>query len=156
MKRSSQPQRSFWPWAIGGYFAVAILGIVIFVVWTTSHKMELVRADYYDHEILFQKQIDAQKRTTALGSQVAIALDDESRAVKLRLPVDHVNAGIEGTAQLYRPSNARLDQKIRLDPDQAGEQTIPVNLAPGLWRIRMEWSADSVSYFHEQTIIARE
>jgi nitrogen fixation protein FixH len=154
MNPLTQRQRSFWPWAIGGYFAIAILGIVSFVGWTMSHKMELVRADYYEHEILFQRQIDAKNRTAALGSQVAITFDHAGRSLKLRLPATHVRAGLEGTAQLYRPSDSRLDQKIRLDPDGTGKQTISANLAPGLWRIRMEWMANSNLYFHEQTIIA--
>lgn len=138
------------------YFGVAIAGIVTFVGWTMFHRMELVRKDYYEHEILFQKQIDAKSRTAALGTQVVIAFEGEHQTLRLRVPPAHVRAGLQGTAQLYRPNDSHLDERIKLEPNQAGEQAIRKRLAPGLWRVSIEWTVNSSRYFHEEAIIAGE
>ena len=64
---ASQSKSSLWPYAIAGYFALAITGIAIFITWAVRQNMDLVRSDYYEHEILFQKHIDAVNRTRPLA-----------------------------------------------------------------------------------------
>jgi DNA-binding NarL/FixJ family response regulator len=36
---------------------IVLCAIVVFVTWAVRQNMDLVRSDYYGHEILFQKQI---------------------------------------------------------------------------------------------------
>jgi nitrogen fixation protein FixH len=49
---------------------------------------------------------------------------------------------------LYRPSSAGLDQKLKLEPDAKGVQTIDAaKLLPGLWEVRVFWTADRRDYF---------
>ena len=155
MNSAPNSKRSIWPIAIGSYFALAILGIITFVAWSTTHKMELVRTDYYEQEILFQKQIDARKRAAALGHEVAITLDQHQRFVKVRVPESHVRADLTGTVRLYRPSNAALDRVVRLELSPSGEQNIDAgHLLPGLWRVSLEWTANNTLYSYETAIIA--
>lgn len=152
---ASQPsKRSLWPCAIGGYFACAITGIVIFVTWAISQNMDLVRSDYYEHEILFQRHIDAVNRTRPLGEQVAIGFDSNTRVIRTRIPVTHVTRQLSGQVHLYRPSDAKLDQHLELKPSTAGDQSIDTaRLAPGLWKVRVEWTANTEAYVFERSLV---
>ena len=150
---ATPPKRSLWPYAIAGYFALAITGIAIFITWAVHQNMDLVRPDYYEHEILFQKQIDAVNRTRPFARELAIAFHAETRSLSLRLPATHVSQQFIGQAHLYRPANAKLDQHIDLHPGHDGTQTIKTApLAPGLWKVRLDWTANGESFAFEQTI----
>ena len=149
-----KPRRSPWPYAIGSYFAVVITCIAIFITWAVKQNMDLVRSDYYEQEILFQRHIDAAKRTMALGSQVALTLDAKAGVLMVRVPATHVTRVSHGNVHLYRPSNATLDRHIPFQPDANGQAVLPVhNLASGLWRIRAEWTAGGESYLLENNVL---
>jgi nitrogen fixation protein FixH len=154
MNAVTPPKRSFWPHAIASYFALAITGIAIFITWAVRQNMDLVRADYYEHEILFQKQIDAVNRTRPFASELTAAYDFSKHTLLVSVPAAHVGEQFRGKAHLYRPSDAKLDQRIDLKPDRQGKQIInPANLTPGLWKVRLDWTANGESFAFEQTII---
>ena len=147
-------KRSLWPYAIGGYFCIAITGIVIFIMWALHQNMDLVRADYYEHEILFQDQIDAVNRARPFAREVIAAYDLKKRSLLVSVPVAHLGPQFSGEAHLYRPSDAKLDQRIDLNPAPDGKQTInAANLAPGLWKVRLDWTVNGETFAFEQTII---
>src|ERR1043165_8307480 len=81
-----------WPYAIIGYFVFFVMCVAAFITWAVRQDMDLVRKDYYDHEILFQQQIDRQKRALDLGPQAAIAYDPALHAVTISLPASHASA----------------------------------------------------------------
>jgi nitrogen fixation protein FixH len=151
---SHQSRRSLWPYAIGGYFVLAITGIAIFVTWAVSQNMDLVRSDYYEHEILFQRHIDAVNRTRPLGDQVAITFNADARAILARIPAAHVATQLSGRVHLYRPSDAKLDRHVELKPGADGEQSIDAaQLASGLWKVRVEWTTNREEYVFERSLI---
>ena len=145
---------SFWPYAIAGYFAIAITGIVVFITWATHQSMDLVRADYYEREILFQDQIDAVNRTRPFAGKLGAVYDLDRRTLLVSVPAAHLESQFSGEAHLYRPSNAKLDQRVDLRPAPDGKQMInAANLAPGLWKIRLNWKANGEAFEFEQTFI---
>lgn len=147
-------KRSLWPYAIAGYFAVAITGIALFITWAVRQNLDLVRPDYYEHEILFQKQIDAVNRARPFASELTIAYDLNKHALLVRVPAAHTGEEFTGKVLLYRPSNAKLDQSIRLQPGRDGKQMInAAHLAPGLWKVRLDWTAGGKTFAFDQTII---
>jgi nitrogen fixation protein FixH len=147
-------KRSLWPYAIAGYFGLAIAGIAIFVTWAVRQNMDLVCADYYEHEILFQKQIDAVNRTRPFVRELNVAYDMANGSLLVRLPAMHAREQFTGKAHLYRPSNAKLDQSIDLKPADDGTQTIDaMHLAPGLWKVRLDWTTAGESFAFEQTVV---
>lgn len=154
MKPVSQPTRSAWPYAIAGFFLTALCAIAVFVTWAVRQNMDLVRPDYYEHEILFQTQIDAVNRTRPFVGELAVAYDLDQRILVLRLPRTHIGARFSGQAHLYRPSNAKLDRQVSLKPAHDGTQTInTAELAPGLWKVRLTWKANGESFAFEQSIV---
>jgi len=154
MKTSALSKCSLWPYAIAGYFAFAITGIACLITWAVKQNMDLVRSDYYEQEILFQQHIDAAARTRALGANVALNFDANAHALLVRVPATHVAQSFDGTLHLYRPSDAKLDRHLKLKPATTGEQLMnTAELAPGLWRARVEWTANRESYLLENSIV---
>ncbi len=150
----SRNKRSLWPYAIAGHFFIMICAMGVFVTWAVRQKMDLVRSDYYEDEILFQKQINALNRTRAFSSELTVAYDHQRHALRLRLPSSHAGAPFTGKAHLYRPSDARLDERIDLKPARDGTQTInTIRLAPGLWKVRLDWTAGGETFAFEQSIV---
>jgi nitrogen fixation protein FixH len=134
------------------FFAVLIALIATMVTWSMHQDSELVGADYYDQEMRFQQRIDSTKRAQAFGSQVAIAY--EAGQIVVRLPVAHAAKHPVGTIRLYRPSEAKLDQEVKLAVDPAGQQQLPTaGLRPGLWKTRVSWTVGTEEYYRDETLI---
>ena len=137
-----------WPYSIGGFFAVAILAAIGWVMFCIGHGTDLVAADYYEQEVEYQDQMNRVGRAQELSSQVAIAYDTELDRIRVQLPVAHAASHPQGSIHLYRPSEANLDQRVRLHTDDQGIQNLDAGqLKDGLWDIRLQWTVDGQEYF---------
>ena len=144
-------KRNLWPYAITAYFVLFITGVITWVVFAVHHEDQLVRPDYYEHEMRFQQQIDRAARTAALGSGVQVTYQLAEQTLRLTLPGQETSGG---TVRLYRPSDAKLDRSVKLELDARGSQTIDVaGLEPGLWKVRLSWSTDGNEYYFDQPVI---
>ena len=146
-------KRNLWPIAIIVYFVVFITGIVVWVSFAMRHDDQLVRPDYYEHEIKYQGQIDRIVRTRSLQAAAGVSYDHSSRAILLTLPRDSSHAA-EGTVHLYRPSDARLDQKLTLLLNERGEQRIDTSaLQGGLWKVLVTWQVGDQEFYIEKPLV---
>ena len=146
--------RNPWPIAIVSFFIVFITVVVAFILWSTRQRMDLVRADYYDEEIKFQEQLDRLNRTKPINAQVVIGYDSMQDVITINLPAATAKHDPSGSIQLYRPSDAHLDHRIRLAADANGAQRIDARkLRPGLWKVRVQWVVDGQEYFFDQPVI---
>ena len=145
------------PWPVGLilFFIVFTTYIVGFVIFASSQKMDLVRADYYDQEIRFQQQIDRVQRSAPILANADIDYDRTGDFVTVRLPsVKYDDGG--GTVAFYRPSDASLDASVKLGLDPHGSQSVSVHsLRAGLWKVRIQWKADGREYFFEKAIVIK-
>lgn len=144
--------RSLWPYAIIAWMALFATGVVSYIVFAQGHRMELVRADYYEQDVRFQERMDRVERTRAMPHPVSVA--HAGGRITLTLPAEHARAGAVGTVELYRPSDARLDRELPLAVDAHGGQTIDArDLRPGLWKVRVSWTAAGEDYFHDESVV---
>jgi hypothetical protein len=123
------------------------------IVLAVRQDMDLVRADYYEHEMRYQDQIDRLGGTLALGSQIAISYSPAEQAIVVALPAAHASAA-QGCVRLYRPADARLDREVplRIGPD--GRQRVEAKtLRGGLWKVRVEWTVDGREYYSDQPLV---
>jgi nitrogen fixation protein FixH len=152
---SRQPlKRNLWPVAIIAYFAVAILGAVIFVVWAVRQDMDLVRNDYYAEELRFQKQMERVERAGQLKEAASIVYSFDDQMITVALPPDHSNKLSEGSIHFYRPSDATLDLDLKLQVSADGKQRVPTaGLQAGLWKVRLLWKVDGEEFFTDRSII---
>jgi hypothetical protein len=146
--------RNPWPTAIIGYFILFISFLIGFVAFASRQKVELVAKDYYANEILYQQQIERNKRTQPFHGRVFIKYYPESRTAVAGLPAEHLSGSLVGKVRFYRPSNAQLDREFVLSPDAAGRQTFDVTrLESGLWRVKIDWKANGLEYSYETSIV---
>jgi nitrogen fixation protein FixH len=119
-----------------------------------SQKVDLVSADYYEKELKFQGQIDRAERTHREASGTAIAYDAARQQITVSLPPGHGQGNVSGSIELYRPSAAEMDRAIKLEPDAHGIQRLDAaGLAPGLWKVRITWTAENQNYYLEQKVV---
>ena len=149
-----KPARNPWPISITVFFVILICAIFSFILFANRHREELVRPDYYAEEMRFQQQLDRLNRTQPIKDRIAISFDPGERSVRISLPVGTDNPSVVGEIHLYRPSNSRLDRKMRLTLDAHGIQRInAAGLRPGLWKVRVQWTVEGREYFLDETVV---
>jgi nitrogen fixation protein FixH len=151
-----KPSKNLWPVGIILTFVVFISATVGLVVLASTQHVDLVNSNYYDQEIKYQSRIDSQSRTRELGASASIAYDPASKRIVITLPEDQIRNGIAGHIELYRPSMAGLDRQFDLDLKTSNAQSLDASdLTPGLWKVRVTWTANNQSFFLDQKIIVR-
>lgn len=149
--------RNLWPHAIVAWFVIFASALGAWITYAVRQDMDLVRGDYYEEEVRFQKQLDRLNRTAAVRSEVALQYDAARAEVTLRLPAAHLSGQPKGHIHFYRPSDAALDFQVPLNVDVAGLQRIDVSaLRAGQWRARVQWGATGQDYFFEETVVLDE
>jgi nitrogen fixation protein FixH len=148
--------RNPWPIAIIAYFIVFTSCVAGFGTWVIRQNMDLVRKDYYEEEVRFQQQMEKVTRTRPFESSISVAYAAKEGVLKVQLPQAHAMQGPAGRIDLYRPSDASLDQHLALAVDRDGtQQMVPQKLRAGLWKVRMNWNADGQDYFSERSILVK-
>jgi nitrogen fixation protein FixH len=140
-------KRNPWPYAIVLYFVVFIAAIVAWITFAVRNEHELVRSDYYEQEIKFQKDIDGQSR--AAGVNIDVSYDSTQQSVTISLPAQ----ADSGSIYFYRPSDAKADREIALAL-KGGSQKVDVrDFKDGLWKIRVTWMQAGAEYRHNSTLV---
>lgn len=147
-------KRSFWPIAIIGFFVLAILGIVSFIAWAVGQDMDLVRKDYYAQDISYQKQFDRMQRAQQLNSAATIEHDNTAQTIVITLPAAQSHRETTGFVHFYRPSDASLDQTVKLAVNENGTQRIDAtSFRDGHWRIRVYWKVNGEEFYFERSLV---
>ena len=152
----SSPTFNPWPYSLIAFFALFILAVVSYARFAIQHDVELVAVDYYERELQFADQMQRIARTRALGDEVALTHDSNSQSLILRLPNEHVAAGVHGQITLYYPAKSARDRIIPLKPNEDGTQQIPYAwLSGGRWKVQVAWTAQAAEYFLEESVDLR-
>ncbi|MEK7685929.1 MAG: FixH family protein [Verrucomicrobiota bacterium] len=146
-----------WPVAIIAFFALFISATLGLVIFTSFHRMELVSKDYYEQEIKYQDQIERLNRTQRIRSRVALSYDPVKQQITITMPPEHTRRHVEGRIHFYRPSAAGLDREVKLECGTDGLQVVnAANLRPGLWKVRVFWTAGQEEYFYDQMVVINQ
>jgi nitrogen fixation protein FixH len=144
--------RNAWPLGIVTAFILFIGGTTALIVVACQHPSELVSANYYEDELRFQDHMDKIDRTRLAAA--SLAYDPSLARLTLMLPVAHAQSGLAGTIRFFRPSSSGLDKTVELSPDARGIQNVDVGtLQPGLWKVKVSWTADGVEYLLDEKIV---
>ena len=147
------PRWNPWPVCIITFFAFAVIGCVSFVTFCTLHPSELVAEDYYEQEIRYQSQLDRIELVHSSGSLASIQYNADHKEITISIPRIGDTSPPTGKVELYRPSAASLDQSVKLEIDEKGRQQIDTaKLQPGLWKVKVTWSAGGRDYFLDQKV----
>src|SRR4051812_40057694 len=94
--QSSTGSHNPWPVLLVAYFIVFITFIVVFIIFASRQKVDLVSHDYYDNEVRFQGQIDRVKRTQALGLPAEVTYNAVQQSLTVALPAEHARQAPSG------------------------------------------------------------
>ena len=150
-------KRNPWPYAIIAYFIVFISGVVTWVTFAIRNDDQLVRPDYYEHEIRYQKQIDRVHRTAPIKAEILAVYDYPARKVAITLPAQTNRDTAKGEIHFYRPSDSRLDRRFDLAIDSQFTQIFDVTeFKQGLWKVFVTWSDRGGDYYFEKILVLSE
>lgn len=128
---------------------IAFVGFImtLVVISVRQDDIHLVTENYYEKEIKYQDQIEREKSAAGLDREV-LAYDALTKTMVLDLPV-----GVKGNLQLFRPSDARLDQQLPIDILEEGKTSVPLEkLKSGYWRVQLTWTENGVDFYQEKKI----
>jgi hypothetical protein len=135
-------------WIVVAFLAFAMF-IGVLVVISMRQDVNLVAHDYYQKELQYQDQIERLNNTNQLRVKPSIQLH-EGIYMNIYFPNMVVE---EGSVQLFRPSDATLDQRFALRSTADSIQQFKVRpLDKGMYKIKLEWKMDGKEYFLEEII----
>jgi len=144
-----------WLWGI-------TLGITVFISfylglahWAYQSDVNLMYDNYYAKDIVFEQQIRRVERTEALPVVPHLSYDQQTEALTVRFPETMHQTVSAGQLLLFRPANFHHDRSFPLElvGDTLQVLNLP-DLDPGLWRIKLSWTADSLEYYLEHVLMA--
>lgn len=142
-----------WGWKIVVMYTLFVVMTLSMVFYFMRQDVDLVAQDYYRQEIEYQDQIDKIENAKSLKEPVDLEYLTNQNLIKLQFPSSHLQEGIDGTIQLYRPSNAKEDKLVKVKPMADGQQLINVkDLSVGLWKVKISWSAGGMEYYDEHAV----
>lgn len=152
--KSRSTSANYWPLSITLAFAIFILALAAWIAFAVREPLELVRADYYEHQLGYQNRLDSVYRAIPFQGRISVEYNVKQGALILTLPSEHSDGLISGRVQLYRPSAAKLDQEHPFFCSPGGLLPISVGLLrPGLWRVRLEWEVAGDRYYAERKLV---
>ena len=141
-------------WGIGIVIAFLVFaaGILTMVGISMNREVDLVSDDYYEQELRHQDQIESAKRSSVLAVQPIIGVTNST--VTLNLPDVFTASSASGTLTFYRPADRKKDFVLPLRLDSGNTQVVrTASLQKGLWRLKIRWSLQNQTYYHEEPIM---
>ena len=136
-----------WGHGLAILFTCFVLFMVsLVVICVRQDNIHLVTQNYYEEEIKYQQQIDKMANARDLDYD-ALRYKPTNKTVDLSLP-----PGAEGTLHLFRPSDARLDQKFTVKMQKDALSIDLAHLQPGYWKMKLTWRQGDTEYYLEQQI----
>jgi nitrogen fixation protein FixH len=144
--------RLHWGTGIVIAFLLFAAGILTMVTISMNREVDLVADDYYQQELRHQDRIESTKRSNVLAEQPSIAVS--TSAITLKLPGVFSSSSTTGTLTFYRPADRKKDFIIPLTLDSSNTQIVgTASLQKGLWRVKVRWSQQNQTYYHEEPIM---
>ncbi len=142
-----------WNWGTGiAVFIVFFLMMnVVVIIFAFGQKVDLVTPNYYEKELKYQDEIDAQQKTLQLSENVNV--EYQSQMLLIQFPQKFYNKQLDGNILLYRPADSSKDLKVEVKIDSTGKQIISTDrLAKGFWKVKISWSLENITYSDEKSV----
>lgn len=95
---------------------IAFGSFIGFLVYRmTTAKVDLVRSDYYQTEIGYQKQIERIRHSRRASDPLKVRFEPAQQQVSFAVPA----SARGGEVRFFRPSDARLDFTVPVTPGMA-------------------------------------
>jgi len=139
-----------WGTKLAMFASIYVIGILIFVVFSTTQDINLISKDYYPQGIDFQSKIDKIKNTQSLKEKVVVS--QKGGMVEIQFPKGMMD-DVKGSIILYRPSNSDNDLRADINLNDDGLQVFKSNkLVKGRYAIQIDWEYQDKAYYQEEAI----
>jgi nitrogen fixation protein FixH len=143
-----------WGTAIIIAFVCFISFIMYFVINMSTNKKydhDLVVEDYYQQELKYQNDINKEKNSKTLATNVSWKKTDDG--ILIRFPESLDINKIKGKVFLYRPSNKKLDFEIPISLSNHNLLIPDNSLLDGRWNIKIDWQYNEEDYLFKTEIV---
>lgn len=140
-------------WGTGILIAIIFFCSVMIAtgIFMFNQKVDLVTDDYYEKTLVYQDQIDLEEKTKSSKKEISFSVNNNS--INISLPEEVITSNLKGEVYFYRPSDKNLDFKIPLLTDNSGTMSLQKDkLKPGMWKVRVYWSANDEEFYSEKSL----
>ena len=132
-----------------GCFMLIFIGIAI---KAGQQDINMVKKDYYDDDINYQKHFDKIQNEQALTEKVQVDFNTELESVAIKFPT---NMPIPvGKVILFHPARDTDDKSFDIKTDNAAQMVIPVKGFPnGRWQVQINWESGNKTFYKEAYIV---
>lgn len=142
-------------WGTG--IVVAIIAFISFIMYmvttmVTDHKYnhDLVTDRYYQKELKYQENIDAERNVKAL--EKSISIDIKENGLEVAFPENFEANFIKGTVFLYRPSDKTLDGEFPIVLKNHKLNIPEKYLVEGRWNITVDFTYKGTPYLYHKEL----
>ena len=144
-------------WGTG--IVIAIVGFIGFIMYfvitmSTDHTYshDLVTDKYYQAELNYQEEINAEKNAKQLKEK--IVLERAKEGLKINFPKYLLTPkNIKGKVFLYRPSNKQLDFEMPISISKSYLLVPEQRLLDGRWNIKIHWKHKNKDYLFKEELV---
>lgn len=140
-------------WGTGIVIALIVMvsGMLVLVSIAVRQDFDLVDNDYYQKSITYQQHIEKVGNTAALEKPIIFEISADS--LKLAYPNLANYGDYMGKIHFYSPVEAKRDFSLAVKLDSKYTQIIDLqNLKKGRYQVKIDWTANGVSYYQEEEI----
>ncbi|MBW2938272.1 FixH family protein [Aureisphaera sp. CAU 1614] len=134
---------------------IAFMGFIMFMVITMmtdkEYDHDMVTENYYAKDLVYQNEIDAEKKANSLTSKIKI--EKSSEGLHIYFPEELQEKNVSGSIQMYRPSNEKLDFQIPLQIENSTMLIEDSKLVGGSWKVTIDWEMDGEQYLFKKAIV---
>jgi len=141
-------------WGTGIVIALVVMigGMIFLVSIAVRQDYDLVDNDYYQKSVNYQQHIEEVKNTAALAEK--IKFDQSADTLRIMFPNLGDAQEYSGEIHFYSPVEEKRDETVNLKLNESFMQSIGLNsLKTGRYTVKIEWSANKVSYYQEEEIV---
>ena len=121
------------------------------MIYSFSTTNDLVAEDYYNQEIQYQDNIDAQKNALPYNKDVTVSSNPDN--VIIQFPENFDVKFTDGEISFYRPDNAKLDRKFDLELSPENNQMLDKSkIAPGFYKVTIQFTTGDKHYLMNKDI----
>ena len=134
---------------------IAFMSFIMFMVITMMTNKEydhdLVTENYYAKDLLYQTEINAEKKATTLSKLITI--EKTAEGFWILFPFELQQKRAHGVVQFYRPSNEKLDFQLPLNIENSKMLIPSQKLIGGRWKLTIDWEMNGEKYLFKKELI---
>jgi len=141
-----------WGTKIASLYIGFVILVIIMVTVSMNQKIDLVSKDYYEKELTYQNKINEMNNANALSE--SIKHEQLEKEIAFQFPKEFIGKKVSGNIFFFRPSDASKDYNQEISLDENAKCFVNnTTLSKGMYKVKIDWSADNINYYNEQIIV---